>query len=88
MEVRSNSEQCGNDAAAEAAAASVTTSINQSIESTVSTRSVVEMDPSRTTVNAETTQPLIRDESEYCGKCSILLLCHFKCANIKKKQLL
>lgn len=68
MEVRSNSEQCGNDAAA--AAASVTTSINQSMETNESVdtkRSAVEMDPSRTTVNEETRQPLTRDESEYRG---------------------
>lgn len=65
MEVRSNSEQCGNDAVV----ASVTTSINQSMESkesTDATRSVVEMDLFRTTVNDETRQqPLTRDESEY-----------------------
>lgn len=67
MEVRSNSEQCGNDAAAAAAAASVTTSIIQSMETNESAdakRSAVEMDPSRTTVNDETRQPLTRDESK------------------------
>lgn len=78
MEVRSNSEQCGNDAAA---AALVTTSINQSMESNESvdaTRSAVEMDPSRTTVNDETRQPLTRDESEYCvANCYLLFVFFF-----------
>lgn len=76
MEVRSNSEQCGNDAAA---AASVTTSINQSMESNESVdtkRSAIEMDPSITTVNEETRQPLTRDESEYRDK-DFVTICSF-----------
>lgn len=67
MEVRSNIEQCGNDAAA--AVASQTTSINKSMElneSAHATRVAFEMDQSRTTVNVdEKKQPLTRDESEY-----------------------
>lgn len=65
MEVRSNTEQCGSDAAATA----VTTSNNnnqllESNESADATRAAIEMDRSRTTVNDDTKQPLTRDESE------------------------
>lgn len=78
MEVRSNNEQCGNDAAAvvtastaptEAATESLTKAINQSMNlnetTVVATRTAFEMDPSRTMVD-DIKLPLTRDES----KCS------------------
>lgn len=64
MEVRSNNEQCGGDAAAVAVTTSNNNRSMESKDSADAARIQVEMDPSRTTVNAETKQPLTRDESK------------------------
>lgn len=71
MEVRSKTEQCGNDAAAAAttvaATVAVTTSMIHSVDMNTSI-DAVNMDLSRTTVTDDTKPPLTRDESEYIFK--------------------